>query len=510
MTDISLLYLILGLILASGLLKIATFVYGYFFSPLKSIPGPFLARFTDAWYLWRLYKGNFERDNVALHREYGPVVRYGPRRYSINDPAAIKAIYGLEKAFPKSSWYDAWVAPGEVSLFADRDTKRHAYHRRLFQNNYSMSSLISYEPYVDECADLFVQRLSEISQTGLPLDMGHWLQCYAFDVIGLITYGKRLGFLDSGKDIGGVMEALEAFLSYAAPVGIYSKLHPFLFSVKNYFAGSSGTGRAYVISFTRSRVAESMKTPTAVPAEKKTTSAEPFLLKFLEKHEQSPDKFTSTNVTMGCVANMVAGSDTTGITLSAILYYLLKHPPCLAALQQEIDFYYSEGKLSGKPTFQETQQMPYLQAVIKETLRLHPATGLPLERVVPKGGATISGHFFPEGSIIGINTWVQHRNQSIYGLDADIYRPERWLTTDEEQLSVMNRHWIPFGLGSRTCLGRHISMLEISKLIPKIVREFNYELDGDLAQMGTNWSTFNFWFVKPKGFQVRISPRHSS
>lgn len=71
MTDISLLDLILGLVLASGLLKLATLVYGYFFSPLRSIPGPFLARFTDSWYLWRLCKGHFERDNVALHREYG-------------------------------------------------------------------------------------------------------------------------------------------------------------------------------------------------------------------------------------------------------------------------------------------------------------------------------------------------------------------------------------------------------------------------------------------------------
>ncbi|EXK27496.1 hypothetical protein FOXG_17521 [Fusarium oxysporum f. sp. lycopersici 4287] len=510
MSDISVQFMILGLIGAFDLVKLASLVHGCLFSTLKSIPGPFLARLTDVWYLWHLCKGHFETDNLALHREHGPVVRYGPRRYSINDPAAVKAIYGLEKAFPKSTWYDAWVAPGKVSLFADRDTRRHSHHRKLFQNNYSMSSLISYEPYVNECADLFVQRLSEISQTGLPMDMGHWLQCYAFDVIGLITYGKRLGFLDSGKDIGGVMEALEAFLSYAAPVGIYSKLHPFLFSMKNYVAGSGGTGRAYVISFTRSRVAESMKTPTAVMAGKKTTSAEPFLIKFLEKHEQSPDKFTSTNVTMGCVANMVAGSDTTGITLSAILYYLLENPLCLAALQQEIDLYYIEGKLSEKPTFQETQQMPYLQAVIKETLRLHPATGLPLERVVPKGGATISGRFFPEGSIVGIKTWVQHRNQSIYGLDADIYRPERWLITDEEQLSIMNRHWIPFGLGSRTCLGRHISRLEVSKLIPRIIREFNYELDGDLAQKGTKWSTFNYWFVKPKGFMVRISSRYKS
>jgi cytochrome P450 len=93
---------------------------------------------------------------------------------------------------------------------------------------------------------------------------------------------------------------------------------------------------------------------------------------------------------------MVAGSDTTAISLSAVLYYLLKTPSCMERLQHEIDTCTGKGELSPNPTFKESQQMPYLQAVIKEALRLHPATGLPLERVVPEGGATISGHFFPE------------------------------------------------------------------------------------------------------------------
>jgi cytochrome P450 len=65
-------------------------------------------------------------------------------------------------------------------------------------------------------------------------------------------------------------------------------------------------------------------------------------------------------------------------------------------LRAEIDEQDAAGNLSNPIQFREAQGLPYLQAVIKEALRLHPATGLPLGRVVPKGGAEIAGHFFPE------------------------------------------------------------------------------------------------------------------
>ncbi|KAF5539152.1 lipase esterase [Fusarium phyllophilum] len=182
-----------------------------------------------------------------------------------------------------------------------------------------------------------------------------------------------------------------------------------------------------------------------------------------------PDAFTSSHVVSGCVINIIAGSDTTSISLSAVLYYLLKNPSCMDKLREEVDTFTANGQLSTFVTYKESQAMPYLQAVIKEALRLHPATGLPLERVVPKGGATISGRFFPEGAIVGINTWVAHRDRSIFGQDVDSFSPERWLQDDEERVVLMNRFWMPFGLGSRTCIGRHISMLEMCKLIPALV-----------------------------------------
>lgn len=69
----------------------------------------------------------------------------------------------------------------------------------------------------------------------------------------------------------------------------------------------------------------------------------------------------------------------------------------MRALRKEIDTMENEGSISKPVTFGETQKMPYLQAVLKEALRVHPATGLPLGRVVPKGGKVIAGYVFPEG-----------------------------------------------------------------------------------------------------------------
>jgi len=146
--------------------------------------------------------------------------------------------------------------------------------------------------------------------------------------------------------------------------------------------------------------------------------------------------------------------------------------------------------------------MPYLQACIKEGLRVHPATGLPLARVVPKGGAIIAGTAFPEGVVVGINSWVAHGNTSVFGPDAKTFRPERWLDS-AEQSAKMERYFIPFGHGSRTCIGKNISLMEISKLIPELVRRFDFAL----TDPGDKLETENVWFVKQKNFRCRVALR---
>lgn len=185
---------------------------------------------------------------------------------------------------------------------------------------YSMTALVNYEPYVDECNNLFTQRLKEMAQAGLSIDMGHWFQCYAFDVVGMITFGRRFGYLDNGGDIGQVMAALEEHMQYATLVGIYPSLHRYLYALKNHWAGDKGAGRAYVLNFARDRMGEHQASPKAVPSEAESSNRMvDFLTKFFAKHTEDPEKFTSYHIMAGCSSNVVAGSDTTAISLSAIL-----------------------------------------------------------------------------------------------------------------------------------------------------------------------------------------------
>ena len=117
----------------------------------------------------------------------------------------------------------------------------------------------------------------------------------------------------------------------------------------------------------------------------------------------------------------IAGSDTTATTLRVLILYLLSSPQVYARLLSEI----AETKTSQPITDAEARSMPYLQAIIKEGLRIHPpVTGL-LFKEVPRGGDTLNGLFLPEGTKLGWSVWGAMRDKSFWGEDARIFRPER-------------------------------------------------------------------------------------
>lgn len=102
-------------------------------------------------------------------------------------------------------------------------------------------------------------------------------------------------------------------------------------------------------------------------------------------------------VTSMATSNIFARSDTTAVSIRAILYYLLKYPEYEMRLVEEIDERRKLGKLSDVAKLEEAKEMPYLQAVMYEALRMHPAVGMSLLRVTPHGGIEIDGRFIPEG-----------------------------------------------------------------------------------------------------------------
>ncbi len=210
------------------------------------------------------------------------------------------------------------------------------------------------------------------------------------------------------------------------------------------------------------------------------TDRRPDLLSmFLKAQAERPDFMTDQRVlTMG-VSMSFAGSETTAISLAAVFYYLLKNPRCYHTLMQELQEAIESGTVQSRPSglisWSESQTLPYLDACIKEAFRIHPPAGLPLERVTPPQGAEICGRHIPGGIIVGCSAWVIHR-QPVFGDDVDHYWPERWLGVDKEKLREMNASMFHFGAGSRTCIGKNISLLEIYKLVPSFLQRFEVRL----------------------------------
>lgn len=192
------------------------------------------------------------------------------------------------------------------------------------------------------------------------------------------------------------------------------------------------------------------------------------LHKFLEASKDHPEALDTSGV-VGMLMSTISGAgDTTATTVTAAIYNLIKNPAALKSLREEL----SEAQLPEIPSYSEVSKLPYLNAVIRESMRVFPTPTWPMERLVPKGGATIAGMFFPEGTSVGCLPSAVHQNTKIFGDDVDVYRPERWLTSNAQELRQMESAHMGFSRGRRVCLGQNIAIMQMKKVIPALVMKF--------------------------------------
>lgn len=518
--------IILSILLAYWPLVLAAFLGLYllrnkYHHGLDKYPGPTYAAFTDWWRYFDVRSRRAEQTHIQLHRRYGDVVRLGPNVLSFADPKAIKIIYGLNKQMTKSDFYPVQqaVAKGQrlQSLFSTKDENYHASYRRCVNNAFSMSSLIGYEPLVDSTMGAFIEQTKRrYCDTGKSCHFSKWLQYFAFDVIGELTWSKRLGFVERDEDVDGIVGFVGKFLDYCAPVGqmpildmIFEK-NPIKLKLQKW--GISKT----VFPVTRFALAQSADRASEMEKIKQNGSLNEasgkgvdLLMKFTQAQHDHPEFMTDKQVLSSCTSMIFAGSETTAISLSSIFYFLIKNPRVYSKLMVELDEAARDGSIAerdhNRVSWSESLKLPYLDAVVQEAMRLHPAPGLILERVVPPQGMDILGHQIPGGTIVGCNPWVVHRHPEVFGADPDTFRPERWIQAKPDQLREMKASMLQFGAGARTCIGKNISLLEIYKLVPTFLRNFEV----DMADPVSEWKTHNAWFVRQLNFTTRFKPRQS-
>ncbi|KXH36485.1 cytochrome P450 [Colletotrichum simmondsii] len=210
---------------------------------------------------------------------------------------------------------------------------------------------------------------------------------------------------------------------------------------------------------------------------------------------------------------LIAGSDSTATAVRMTMLCLLNTPSSLNALRHEMDQGIAQGRISSPIRDLEARQLPYLQAVIREGIRMYPpSTGLNYKQVA-KGGTQLHGQFLPEGTQMGVNIQQLMRSKDTFGCDADVFRPERWLEAAAEDDDCFRDMCgvvdLAFGHGRFQCLGKTIAAMELNKIFIELFRRFDFAVVTPQEPLklydAAFWVTTDFWLRRLSRFED-VSP----
>lgn len=321
--------------------------------------------------------------------------------------------------------------------------------------------------------------------------MKTWLQYFAFDVIGEISFNKKLGFLEKGEDIDGIIGTIHMMVGIAIRSAHIPPLHKFLLG--NPFlrfipaVESINTILKFTLKVVESRTSIARKGDLVLDEE----GGRDQLSRWIAVNAKDPTQLSTEHIITHITANVMAGSDTTAIIFRTIFYYLLRHPWVMEKLVREIDHANEASLLGSIVSYKEAMtHLPYLRAVIKEGMRIHPSVAMMFPRVVPAGGVEICGTYLPANTIVGMNPWVVQHDPKVFP-DPYMFIPERWIENSQDRLKEMEASMFVFGAGSRICIGKSIALVEIYKLVPEILRRYTITL----AHPEKDWAVTGCWYV---------------
>ncbi|KAK0634755.1 cytochrome P450 [Bombardia bombarda] len=483
------------------------FLVSYQTSPLKRYPGPFLAGWTNLWRLWLAISGDYAPTVKRLHEKYGPVVRLGPNLLDLDLPELSKVIYGTDGKWVKSDFFkiSSTVVDGKIEyhMFSEVNNVEHARLKRPIVRHFSVPAVLVTEPHMDKVILDFINHLQkQFVEPAKVCEFGEWIAYYAWDFLGIVTFSKKFGYMEKGTDFDGTLALADQSIDYLGICGQMPWMDYWLDKNPIYPLGPPNLA-------TVTGVAINYMVARMKGEDKRFNPDKPdYLQYFIESKSSHPDIVDDKTIIGYLLLNLIAGADTTAIALRALFYYSLKDQRVWKKLQNEV----RASIAPGTPVpHAQARALPYLDAVVRESLRYHPSISMNMERIVPQSGLTLpDGSVVPGGCMVGMNPYIVGRNKGIFGPDADVFNPDRWLQHPgegdgafKERMQLWNTANLTFGAGSRICLGRNLSLMEIYKVVPTLVATFDIELEDPNEE----WWTCSRWFFRTKGVVCRLKAR---
>ncbi|KAL8906323.1 MAG: hypothetical protein Q9207_002098 [Kuettlingeria erythrocarpa] len=420
----------------------ASYIYNLYFHPLASFPGPKLWAASRIPHELAYTRGRIVKELSALHDRYGDVVRVSPTGLSFIHPDAWLDIYGQrpdEPRFEKDPiryTHDMWIngAP-EVFTAPDKD---HTRLRRVLAPAFSKKALQDQEPLIQSHVDLLIRRLREQTQAQGTADLSTWLNWTTFDIIGDLAFGEPFGCLEAAKYHPWV--ALVFRSVWAVSVMGSIKQFPWLDMLFECFLGRL------------MRRALTDHAQLAVDKVDRRLACKDDRVDFLGtilKHSGTEREWTRDEIYSNSNLLIMAGSETSASAMSGCLYHLAKAPRVLKELKDEI---HGSCVTESEITFKAVANLPLLDAVLHESMRLYPAQPIFTPRVIPNGGRTIAGLYVPEKTTVGIyQTVAYHARQNF--LRPKEFDPSRW-TGNLQYKAERKDIFKPFSIGPSNCIGK--------------------------------------------------------
>lgn len=349
---------------------------------------------------------------------------------------------------------------------------------RPIKSAYSMPRMLQFEARVDSTLRHLTAKLRTYENDRV-CPMGAILLHFAWDVTSEVNFSKRFGALDDNPEALHLIEEASKPIKYMALVGQMPWLDDVL---KSPIVPFSSQGFKYARDFAAKALSDRIKT-------RDYSEQRDFTDLFIDAENDKAEGGAGTQLTQRQMAwlssNVSAGSDTVASALQAAVYYVARDASIRTRLFAELDTI--PGR-AGPASWKSCSGLPFLGAIVKETFRMSPSVGLSLERVVSESGLRLgsSGPTLPQGTVVGVNPRIINHDRVVFGADADVFNPDRWLCRPGEadadyqgRLNAMRQADLNFGSGRRSCMGKNIALLELHKCVASIFLDFDVSDDID-------------------------------
>ncbi|KAK4184274.1 cytochrome P450 [Podospora australis] len=438
------------------------------YSRLRHFPGPALARWTRIpWIIWHA-SGQVHLKLRDISETYGPLAVAAPGVLVTSDVELMRRMAAPRSTYQRNIWYMAFrFNPDKDHIGCERDGEAHTQRKMKLAPGYSGREIVGLEDKIDANIAALI-KLVESSYLSVPtetkaFDLAQKIQYLTADSIGDIAFGGPIGFLQTDSDMYDYLKtSAEGF-----PFFNMLSLFPWLMHimaldfVKKYLPSTKDTVGMGPIMRLAQETVEKRYPP-------KEGELHQDMLGSWIRHGLTKDEAMSETV-----LQILAGAETTATAIRMILFHIYTNPRVLSKLRAEL----RAARPSSPVTNAEAANLPYLQAVIKEAIRICPPITGDMLKDVPPEGDTYHRMFIPGGTVIGFSMVGMLVDKKTFGEDADTFRPERFLEGAIDDQVLQTRNAVvdaAFGHGRWRCLGKNIAQMELNKVIPEIIRAFDF------------------------------------